>query len=134
LNQNAETLSVKRIDHVGVLVANANAALDTFTKDFGFVANGDWIEPDGSFRLVYLDAGDTTLQLVEPLAPGPLMDDLDARGEGLHHVCFLVDDLDAALTSFERDINSEPYIGGRGSRVCFLAKRRIGVLVELTEP
>jgi len=132
LTSNPGVGSIKRIDHIGVMVADADAAVGTFTAQFGFVTTDDWIEPDGAFRLVYLDSGDTTMQLVQPLTQGPLMDDLNSRGEGLHHVCFLVDDLDHAIG--DNPTNSDPYVGGRGSRVCFLAERRHGVLVELTEP
>jgi catechol 2,3-dioxygenase-like lactoylglutathione lyase family enzyme len=116
------------------LVVDADKASAVFVSDFGLEPAEDWTQPDGAFRLVYLDSGDTTLQLVQPIAPGPLMDELNQRGEGLHHVCFLVDDLDQTLSDLPFAGNGAPYVGGRGSRVCFLSGRRHGVLVELTEP
>jgi methylmalonyl-CoA/ethylmalonyl-CoA epimerase len=127
-------IAARRIDHVGVLVVDAEAARATFAEGFGLQPSEDWTEPKGSFRLVYLDSGDTTLQLVQPIGPGPLMDELAERGEGLHHLCFQIEGFDRTLDSLASGTNGEPYVGGRGSRVCFLTQRKHGVLVELTEP
>jgi methylmalonyl-CoA epimerase len=126
-------IAARRIDHVAVLVQDAGPALARFRDEFGLVLAGDWVDPAGRFRLVYLDSGDTTLQLVEPLGPGPLMTHLEERGPGLHHVCFLVDDVDAAIAQAPGGPDGAPYVGGRGARVCFLADRTDGVIIELTE-
>lgn len=123
----------RRIDHVGVLVRDADIAAARFVAQLGLERGIDWTEPDGRFRLLYLEAGDTTLQLVQPLAEGPLATALATSGEGLHHVCFAVDDLDRSLTDLAAPTISDPYLGGKGTRVCFLADRTHGVLVELTE-
>ena len=63
----------------------------------------------------------------------PQQQALDSRGEGLHHVCFVVDDLDAAIEAVEDAIVSPAYLSGRATRVCFLAGRTHGVTIELTE-
>jgi catechol 2,3-dioxygenase-like lactoylglutathione lyase family enzyme len=89
---------------------------------------------DGSVRLAYLDAGDTTVQLVQPLRAGPLMDWLDRHGEGLHHVCFLVDSIAGTLDSLGDAGRRFVYLGGRGADVCFIDETPCSVLVELTEP
>lgn len=126
-------LLARRIDHVGVVVREAEAAIAHFRRRYGLALDGDWTDPEGRFRLVYLTAGATTLQLVMPLREGPLMAFLDDRGEGLHHVCFEVADLDQAIGAIDGRTVTDPYLGGRGARVCFLADRAHGVLVELTE-
>ena len=127
-------LVTRRIDHVGVLVSDMAAAAARFHGELGLIDEGAWHDPDDRFELRYLTAGDTTLQLVLPLGPGPLQDALDARGEGLHHVCFVVDDLDAAIEGSGRALVAPPYMSGRGARVCFLKDRIHGVTIELTEP
>lgn len=127
-------IHTRRIDHVGVVVRDLEAAVVHFTERYGFTLDGDWTEPDGRLRLVYLAAGDTTLQLVTPLREGPLTDFLDDRGEGIHHVCLEVADLETAIGSIDDQVESDPYLGGRGARVCFLTDRAHGVLIELTEP
>jgi methylmalonyl-CoA epimerase len=131
--QVAPGASVRRIDHVGMLVRDADIAATRFVTQLGLTRGTDWVEPGGRFRLLYLEAGDTTLQLVQPLADGPLATALAANGEGLHHICFAVDDLDRALTGLAVPVAGPPYVGGKGTRVCFLAEPTHGVVVELTE-
>lgn len=123
----------RRIDHVGMLVHDADIAAARFVAQLGLTHGIDWTEPGGRFRLLYLEAGDTTLQLVQPLAEGPLATALATSGEGLHHVCFSVDDLDRSLDELAVPIAGPPYLGGKGSRVCFLAEPTHGLVVELTE-
>ena len=126
-------LVARRIDHVGVAVVDMDAAIARFAADLGLLEESRWRDPEGRFELAYLACGDTTLQLVRPMAPGAVADFLAQRGEGLHHVCFTVDDLDEAVASARGGAAATPYMGGRGARVCFLAERPHGVLVELTE-
>ncbi len=126
-------LMAKRIDHVGVLVVDADKACDTFMSEFGMSMSADWTDPDGRFRLLYLECGDTTLQLVQPLLQGSLMTHLNEHGEGLHHVCFEVGDVRCFSESIALALSGDPYLGGRGTLVCFLEERPHGLLVELTE-
>lgn len=125
---------VRRIDHVGVVVRDARAEARTWVDRFGLRLMGSADVLDGTVRLVYLDCGDTTLQLVQPLGPGTLADHLDERGEGLHHLCFLVDDLREAAGSLGGSPGPYVYRGGRGADVCFVDPTPCGVLIELTEP
>lgn len=125
----------RRIDHVGVVVRDISASTGWWTDRLGMrlAHTADVLE--GSVRLAYLDLGDTTVQLVQPLEPGPLTDWLDANGEGLHHICFLVEgDLDHALDTLDDRGRRHVYLGGRGAEVCFLGKTACGVLIELTGP
>jgi methylmalonyl-CoA/ethylmalonyl-CoA epimerase len=125
---------VRRIDHVGVAVRDITTSLRYYVDVLGMTLSDDVILSDGSARLAYLEAGDTTLQLVQPLLPGPVADHLAVLGEGLHHVCFTVDSLDAALHALPGDEpNDGIYIGGRQCRVSFIRARPNGLVVELTE-
>lgn len=128
------TALTQRIDHVGVIVADIDAAIDHFASRFGLSRSTDWTEPSGSFRLVYLRSGDTTLQLVQPLRDGPLASHLQTNGEGLHHICFSVADLDQATTTLGTPMQGPAYLSGQGVRVCFIDERVHGVLIELSEP
>jgi methylmalonyl-CoA epimerase len=125
---------VRRIDHVGVAVRDIDASLAYYVDVLGLTVSVDVPLADGSTRLAYLEAGDTTLQLVQPLRDGPLTEFLESHGEGLHHICFAVDDLPAAIRSLP---GQEPtdgiYVGGRNCRVSFIGARPNGIAVELTE-
>jgi methylmalonyl-CoA/ethylmalonyl-CoA epimerase len=124
----------KRIDHVGVAVRDIEKALPFYVDVLGMTVSVDVRLADGSARLAYLEAGDTTLQLVQPLVPGSVADFLASSGEGLHHICFAVDDLVAALGSLPGDQPMDGiYVGGRQCRVSFTSGRPSGVVVELTE-
>jgi methylmalonyl-CoA/ethylmalonyl-CoA epimerase len=127
--------AARRIDHVGVIVRDVHASAREFVDRLGMTVTGVADLPDGTARLLYLEAGDTTLQLVQPLLPGSLADHLAENGEGLHHVCFAVAKLEPALARLEgeEDRVAGIYMGGRGCRVVFLGARSAGVLVELTE-
>lgn len=125
---------VRRIDHVGVLVRDAKAEAQAWVDRFELRPMGTADVLDGSVRLVYLDAGDTTLQLVQPLGPGALANRLEERGEGLHHLCFLVDDVGVAASALSSDPRPHIYRGGRGADVCFVDPAPCGVFIELSEP
>lgn len=126
-------LFARRIDHVGVVVRDIDAAAAHFEMRFSLTRAVDWDDPAGRFRLAYLECGDTTLQLVQPLADGPIATHLRTKGEGLHHICFAVDDLPGAVATGLLRIEGVPYVGGKGSQVCFLSDPVHGVVVELTE-
>lgn len=130
---NLEPLA-RRIDHVGVLVRDVEISARYYADVFGLTISADATLDDGSARLVYLEAGDTTLQLIQPLQPGPAADYLDFRGEGLHHVCFAVGNVADALRHLPGEESLDGiYIGGRGCRVSFVAARPNGLIIELTE-
>jgi methylmalonyl-CoA/ethylmalonyl-CoA epimerase len=87
-----------------------------------------------------LDVGDGHVELLRPLAPDTAVGKfIEKRGPGLHHVAYVVGDIDAALTSLSEAgvelIDSEARVGIRGSRVAFVHPRSSGsVLTEIVEP
>jgi methylmalonyl-CoA epimerase len=124
----------RRIDHVGVAVHDISASLPYYVDVLGMRVSIDAELPDGSARLAYLEAGDTTLQLVQPLLPGPVAGFLVSDGEGLHHVCFAVDDIGEALRSLPGNEPTDGInVGGRQCRVSFIQAHPNGLVVELTE-
>jgi methylmalonyl-CoA/ethylmalonyl-CoA epimerase len=124
----------RRIDHIGVVVGDVHEASQWWIGRLGMTLMHVADVLDGAIRLAYLDLGDTTIQLVQPLRGGALRDWLDLHGEGLHHVCFLVDDLTRTLDALDDRGQRATYLGGRGADVCFIDETPCGVLVELTEP
>jgi len=124
---------VHRIDHVAIAVRDADIAAAGMIATFGLRPTGDVVSPDGLVRLLYLDAAETTIQLVQPMQPGPVATWLEANGEGLHHICFSVPDLADALEGLGQGPDVRIAEGGRGCPVAFLAAPVHGVLIELTE-
>ena len=126
---------VRRLDHVAVLVRDTEAALGYFRDRLGLaVARSEEI-PTPHVRLTYLDAGNAYIQLVEPLDPTlELARSLEESGEGLHHICFGVDDPVAAAQELALDGTTPRAGGGRGRVSAFVpGPTAHGVLVECTE-
>jgi methylmalonyl-CoA/ethylmalonyl-CoA epimerase len=125
---------LRRLDHVAVVVESIDRALDYFSGTLGLeVVAGETIQAP-PVRLAYLDTGNAYLQLIEPLDPGSeIAAWLAEHGEGVHHVCFGVDDVEEAV---EELVGRPPAaIGsGRGRRSAFLpGEPRHGVVIECTE-
>jgi methylmalonyl-CoA/ethylmalonyl-CoA epimerase len=90
-----------RFDHVGIAVRSIKSALKLYRDALG----GEYLmggEPDGNWRwlqLRYPDGG--KIELLEPLGEGFLSGFLDSHGEGLHHITFRTDDIEAAIAVLE---------------------------------
>jgi methylmalonyl-CoA/ethylmalonyl-CoA epimerase len=120
------------VDHIAVLVASIDEALPEFLDDLGLTMTTDEILAEPAVRLVHLDAGNVDLQLVQPLGPGKVADDLDRNGPGLHHVCFGVPALPEALAAFGEP-DGAVFRGGQGRPACFLSRRPSQLYIELIE-
>jgi methylmalonyl-CoA/ethylmalonyl-CoA epimerase len=124
------------IDHVAVAVVNADAASKWYTDRLGLTVAYDEAVIAAGVRLMYLTAAaagpQSMLQLVQPVAPGPVDAFVRERGEGLHHVCFAVATITQTLAA-AGDPGLGEFAGGRGRRACFLAGTPNNVNIELTE-
>ncbi len=129
-----------RIDHVGVAVADLDAALALHEGVYGMpVVHRETVAEQG-VEAVLLDVGENHVELLRPLADDtPVGRFLAKRGPGLHHVAYQVDDIEAALDRLRaqgvRLIDDVPRTGIRGSRVAFLHPAgSASVLTELVQP
>jgi methylmalonyl-CoA/ethylmalonyl-CoA epimerase len=128
-----------RLHHVAYVVADLDAALPMFVARYGLVEDIRELMPDQGVEAIMLRAGSAGIELISPLDPGGTIGRfLDKRGEGLHHVAFAVDDIDATLTELARAgvelIDATPRRGLGGHRVAFIHPRSgAGALTELVE-
>ena len=126
-----------RIAHIGIAVADL-AAILPFYRDVLGLPEVPLADADGA-RIAGLAAGESLVELHEAATPdSPIARFVDRRGPGIHHVCFAVDDLDAALARCRaaglRLIDETPRLGAEGKRIAFLhPSATAGVLVELSE-
>lgn len=128
----------KQLDHLAIVVQDTEEALKFYHDVLGLPVLFSERHDDQGVRLTHLDLGNLHLQLVEPLrADHPLQADLAANGERLHHLCFRVDNVPAAMQALpERGLQSRdaaPRSGTCGKQAAFVdpAGTR-GILVELT--
>jgi methylmalonyl-CoA/ethylmalonyl-CoA epimerase len=127
------------IDHLGVAVESLESALRFWQGSLGMTPEHAEAVAAQGVRTVLLPANGVRIELLEPTGPEtPVGRFLARRGPGLHHVCLLVDDLDAALRELAasglRLIDPVARAGVEGSRIAFLhPEAGAGVLVELKE-
>ncbi|HEY9516789.1 MAG TPA: methylmalonyl-CoA epimerase [Gemmatimonadaceae bacterium] len=126
-----------RIAHVGIAVRALDEMLP-FYRDVLGLPEVPLDDADGA-SIVGVEAGESLVELLEPATAGsPIAKYIDRRGPGIHHICFAVDDLDAALERCRhagvRLIDEVPRVGAEGKRIAFLHPGATGgVLIELTE-
>ncbi|MDQ3147971.1 MAG: methylmalonyl-CoA epimerase [Actinomycetota bacterium] len=127
------------IDHVGIAVADLDAAVAWYAEMFGAeVAHRERIESDGVEEAL-LKVADSYIQLLTPFTDNsPLAKFMARNGEGLHHVGYRVADCAAVLDSVKakgaRVVDEHPRTGSRGTTVAFLhPKTSFGTLIELVE-
>ena len=128
------------IDHVGVAVLDLDQVAGRYEAAFGMaVVHRETVESQG-VEAALLEIGDGHIELLRPLGPETVVGRfIERRGEGLHHVAYRVDDIDATLLALSDAgvelIDTEARVGIRRSRVAFLhPKGNGGVLTELVEP
>jgi len=126
-----------RIAHVGIAVRDLEGALAFYRDVLGLLP--DRPETSDGATILTLPSGETAVELLSSSDPAsPIAKFLERRGPGIHHICYRVPDLDAALAACRRSgyrlIDEVPRSGARGRRIAFLhPKATSGILVELTE-
>ena len=131
---------LQKIHHLGYAVEDLDAASRFYREHFGAkLSEPEEVEDQGIIAAMF-GVGESRIELVRPTHPdSPVGKFLAKRGEGLHHVAFQVEDIDAALEELKRDgvelIDEEPRVGAGGTRMAFVhPKGAHGVLTELVEP
>jgi methylmalonyl-CoA/ethylmalonyl-CoA epimerase len=128
---------IARIDHIGIAVQNINDALAFFQDALGMKLERVESEEGGRTQVAFMPVGSSDVELVEPQdAESGLAKFLAKRGEGVHHICFEVDDIDAALARLKEHgaqlIDETPRTNANGTRYAFIhPKSAHGVLIEL---
>jgi methylmalonyl-CoA/ethylmalonyl-CoA epimerase len=126
-----------RIAHIGIAVRAHGDSLP-FYRDVLGLPEVPLDDADGA-NIIGLATGDALVELLEAGSPdSPVGRFVARRGPGIHHICFVVDDLDATLDRCRAAgiqlIDDTPRIGAEGKRIAFLHPSSTGgVLVELTE-
>ena len=129
---------IKRVDHIAIAVKSLDEALSVFENLFGLKAAHIEELPDHGVKVAAIPIGDGEIELLEPLDPeGGVAKFIERRGEGIHHLCLEVDNIDEELKSLaERGFELIDKVGRKGlaGRVGFLHPRAAkGVVIELAQ-
>ncbi len=126
-----------RIDHLGIAVPSLDQAVAAY-EALGFRVEARHDVPSEKVRTAFLPIGESHLELLEPTDPSSVIARFLEKRSGLHHVCVLVDDIEAALAGMKARgvplLDESPRVGAGGCRVAFVHPRgAAGVLLELKE-
>ena len=129
----------EKIDHVAVAVRSLESSLKSYAEILGL---GNWsIEeiPAKKTRLAMLTVGESRIELLEATQDdSPVATFIARRGEGIHHICFAVKDLELEIERLKaagvRLIDAHPRLGAGGCRIAFIhPSNTSGVLIELSQ-
>ena len=128
-----------KIEHVAIAVADLEAAVAHYETVWGLTVEHRERVEDQGVEEAMLPIGESYLQLLGATGPDTTVGKfIERRGEGLHHIAYEVDDLEAALAELKEKgvplIDEAPRRGGRGHMVAFVhPKGNHGLLVELIQ-
>jgi methylmalonyl-CoA epimerase len=131
----------RRIDHVAVVVRDLDTALRFYRDTLGIAPSSVLDFPREGVKIAFLPLGGpggSALELLEPTDPaGSVARFLERRGEGLHHICLEVPDIDAALAQLQDDgvpvLDAVPRPTAEGRGIFIHPKGTSGVLLELVQ-
>ena len=130
---------ILKIDHIGIAVRSLEAALKVYCQGFGLRMDHVEEVAEQKTRVATLPVGETRLELLEAMEEdSPVGKFIARRGEGLHHICFRVENLEEELKKLKaagvRLIDEMPRPGARDCLVAFIHPSSTGgVLVELSQ-
>jgi methylmalonyl-CoA epimerase len=131
----------ERIDHVAIIVRDIEQALVFYRDTLGLVPSEIKEVPSEQVRIAFLPMGGpggSEIELIEPTNPASSLSRfLEKRGEGLHHICLEVEDIEATLREMRAKdaavLDKEPRIAAEGRAIFLHPKGTNGVLLELLE-
>lgn len=129
----------KKIDHIGIAVADLESAMKKYASMTGKQAAHKEIVEAQQVETVFFPVGDVRLELLNGTAEDSAITKfIEKRGEGVHHICFEVDDLEASRKRLSSQglkfVDNVPEQGAGGTKVAFIhPKSTGGLLIELVE-
>ena len=130
---------IKRIDHIGIAVNNLEESISIYKDILGLEFKGTEEIKEQKIIVASFLVGDVKVELVQPTHPDSTMRKfIDKRGEGMHHIAYLVDNIDESLKELsEKGVNlidEKARIGADGARIAFIHPKDMNrVLVEFVE-
>lgn len=132
-------MKILNIDHIGVAVKNLHPAEEFYRGILGLTIKEHEIVENQKVQVAFIPVSGSEVELLESTDPeGPVSRYINAKGEGIQHLAFRVENLDEALQELKekgvRLIDSEPRTGAGGARIAFIhPSETCGVLIELCE-
>jgi len=132
-------MNILKIDHLGIAVNSIEEGKNFWTDVLGLKFEGSETVEAQKVTTAFFPVGESEVELLESTSPdGPVAKFIEKKGQGIQHVAFRVDNIEAALEELKdkgiRLIDEKPRMGAGGAKIAFLhPKATQGVLVELCE-
>lgn len=126
---------LKKVNHIGVAVKNMDEARTFWNKMFGVETPSPMTEKDMQVCMIKL--GDVLIELLAPVGEGVMSKFIEKRGEGIHHICYEVENVRDAIKDLMAKgmqmIDKEPREGAEGQIAFLHPKATHGVLTEIVQ-
>ncbi len=127
---------IKGVHHIGIAVNNLEEARKLYRDVYGFKVGANEVNEKRGIRIAWAMAGNTKFELMEPLNPqSELAQQIAKRGEGMHHLALLVDDMQQAIATLKKKgvplVSDTPGTGYGGTKTLWLHPK--GTCKALTE-
>ena len=129
----------KNLSHIGIAVKNLMRSSETFQKILDVKDIHIESVPDQKVNIAMLEIGGTHIELLEGSSEdSPIIKFIEKKGEGIHHLSFIVDDIETELARLKSEgfnlIDEKPRVGAAGSLIAFVHPQSTnGVLIELSQ-
>ena len=130
---------MQKVEHIGIAVKSLADSVSLFEKLLGSKCyKTEQVKTEG-VNTAFFRSGETKIELLESIDPGGVITKfIEKKGEGLHHIAFDVDDIEAEMKRLKSEgfvlLNEVPKPGADNKLVCFLhPKNTNGVLIELCQ-
>jgi len=132
-------MKLDKIEHVGIAVRDINEASKFYKDVFECQISEEMDVPDRKLRIAFTEISGVKLEFVMPTDKESVVAKfIDKRGEGVHHICFEVEDIEKAVSELKEKgvelVDDKPRMGAEGKKIVFIMpKSTHGVLIELKE-
>ncbi|KYC51538.1 MAG: Glyoxalase/Bleomycin resistance protein/Dioxygenase superfamily protein [Candidatus Methanofastidiosum methylothiophilum] len=130
---------IKKIDHIGIAVNSLEESLKFYEGALGLKVENIEEVSEQKVKVCFLNIGGVHFELLEPTSPdSTVAKSIEKRGEGIHHIAVLVENIDEAIKTMKEKeiklIDEIPRKGAGGSKMAFVhPKSTHGILLELYE-
>lgn len=130
---------MKKVEHIGIAVKNLDISIPLFEKILNTTCYKTELVDSEQVNTAFLKMGETKIELLESLSTdGVIAKYIDKKGEGMHHIAFDVEDIEAEMKRLQNEgfilLSEKPKQGADNKLVCFLhPKTTNGILIELCQ-
>lgn len=132
-------MKLNKIEHIGIAVRNLKEVAKFYLDVFNVKASEETDVPERKLKIACIEISGVKLELLMPTDQDSVVAKfIEKRGEGIHHICFEVEDIEKAVSELKNKgvelVDEKPRLGVEGKKIIFLQpKSTSGVLIELKE-